>query len=148
MTARSVYKNLRCLQLYVTMFNELNSYLIFTWKLVSISTCITCGFAAIAHFSDQIVFGIMYYVLLLDAAFLYTIIYEKAFKIPRLFDETASRARLHMGRTRRDGFSKQISSIPSAGIIVGHFHKMERTSTLIFINFVVTNIVSMLVAFR
>ena len=147
-TPRSTYRILRSLQLYVSMFNKLHRYLIFTWKLLSITGSILLGFAAIAHFQELPVFGIVYCISLLDFVFLYAFIYEKAFKIPQLFDEAALRAELYMCGNRKDGFRKQISSIQPAAITVGRFHQMERASTLIFMNFVVTSIVSMLVAFR
>ena len=79
--------------------------------------------------------------------FIYTVIYEKAFKIPELFEQVAVSALLHLRGDRRDVFRRQIQSIPRTGIKVGNFHKMERESTLIFMDFVVKNIVNMLVAY-
>ena len=147
-SSRNVYSTLRTLQLYVSMLNNVNGDLIFTWKLVSISVAIMNGYAAIAHFAEHPIFGVMYYILLVDCAFIYTVIYEKAFKIPQLFDQAASCALLRIRRNRTNVFRRQILSIRRTGIRVGHFHQMERTSTLIFLNYVVTNIVNMLVSFR
>ena len=42
---------------------------------------------------------------------------------------------------------KQVKSIPPVGIKVGEFHMLERASTPVFLHYVLTNIVNMLVAF-
>lgn len=90
------------------MLNSVNSYdLIFTWKLMSITMCIVSGFAAVAHFSEHPDFGVMYYVILFDVAFSYTIIYEKTFKIPELFDQAAACALLRIRGCRYDVFRRQ-----------------------------------------
>ena len=141
-------KVLRRLQLYVSMLNNVNCNMIFAWKLMSISGSIVCGYAAIAHFGEHPIFGVMYYFLLVDCTFIYTVLYGKAFKIPQLFDKAASCALLRTRRNRTNGFRKQILSIRRSGIRVGDFHQMERTSTLIYVNYVLTNIVNMLVALR
>lgn len=129
------------------MANNVNSYLIFTWKLLSITVCILSGYSAVAHFEEHPIFGVVYYFMLIDVTFIYTVIYEKAFKIPQLFDQARAYALLHRRGKRRDAFRREILSIPSTGIQVGNFHKMERASTLVFVHFVLTNIVSMLVAY-
>ena len=142
-----VTRQLRTLQLYVSMVNNVNCYLVFTWKLLSISVCIITGYAALAHFSEYPIFGVMYYVILFDVTFIYTVIYEKAFKVPQMFEEATASALLRMRGKQVCVFRRQIRSIPRTGIKVGQFHKMERESTLIFVDFVVKNIVGMLVAY-
>lgn len=145
---KNVYSLLRNLQLYVSLVNDVNSYLIFTCKLAALSICILSGYAAIAHFSEQPIFRIMYYVILFDVIFIYTLIYDKAFKIPELFGQVAASALLEIRGKRKNYLRRQIFSIPRAGNKVGNSHKMERESTLIFMNFILNNIVSMLVAYR
>ena len=142
-----MYRFHRRLQLYVSMLNNLNSHLIFIGKLTAISLCTLSGYAAVAHFREHPIFGIMYYAILLDTTLIYTMVYDKAFKIPRWFQETTNFALLHLRGKRRDIFSRQIRSIPRTGIKVGNFHTMERVSTLVFIDFVVRNIVNLLVAY-
>ena len=74
--------------------------------------------------------------------------YEKAFKIPEVFGQVAGCALLHMRGSRRGGvLRRQFQAIPRTGIKVGQFHKMERASTLIYMDFVVKNVVNMLVAY-
>ena len=48
-TFQEAYKTIRCLQLYITMLNEVNRYLIFKAKLYCIGGSIWSCYAAIAH---------------------------------------------------------------------------------------------------
>ena len=124
--------------------------MIFTWKLLSIGVCIVSGYAAVAHFRDYPVFGLMYYGILFDVALFYTIPYEKAFKIPALFGQVKSLLQVQasaLGVAERRIVRRQGISIRPEGIKVGEFHTLERTSTLVFMNYVLCNIVNMLVAF-
>ena len=145
------YESLRHLQLFVTSFNVVNRSLIFSWKLFCISTCIVTGYAAIAHFNDYPLFGVMYYVIFFDALLIYTLLYAKGFKMVALFDETKATLILK-SRTGVSGndwkvLKRQVRSVPSIGIKVGQFHTLERTSTPVFLHYVLTNIVNMLVVY-
>ena len=143
-------KSLRRLQLYILLLNIVNRQLIFTWKIVCIGICIVSGYAGIAHFSEHVVFGIMYYALLFEGSLIYTLMYEKGFKVPTLFGKTRTllmlRANRNVSRADWKVLKRRLISIPSMGIKVGGFHTLERTSTPVFLNYVLTNVVSMLVA--
>ena len=142
-------KRLRNLQLYVKWFNKAHCYLIFLLKLCAITLCILNGYAAIAHFSEHPVFGTTYYAMLLDMSLLYSIVYEKAFQIPSQFTQAVQEILVHLpkGRNRKgQAVAKQLRSISKLGIKVGEFHTFERASTPVFIDFVITNVVNMLMA--
>ena len=150
------YNALRCLQLYVQLVNILNRNLIFTWKLVGVGVSIIAGYAAIAHFKDHLVFGLMYYVIFFDTSLSYILIYGKAFKTPALFKQAvhfaleivgAEQDRKILKAIKLKVLARQLRSIPEMGIKVGEFHTLERTSTPVFVDYVVKNIASMLVAF-
>ena len=152
------YKALRSVQLYIGMVNLVNRHLIFTWKLVSLGSGIICGYAAIAHFKEHPIFGIMYYVIFFDVTLAYSLLYEKAFKTPTLFRQAIRAELMNLGTGKyRQAWTpaqqnmvrcRQLRSIPSIGIQVGQFHTLERTSTPVFLDFVLGNIVSMLMAFN
>ena len=146
-----VYMRLRGLQLYITLLNTVNLNLIFTWKLLSLGMSITSGYAAIAHFRDHPVFGVMYYVIFLEAALVYMLIYEKAFMVPVLFQTARSLLKLRgnglRNRTERKLHQKRAMSIQPVGIKVGEFHTLERMSTPMFLHYILHNVVSMLVAY-
>ena len=147
-----IFNQLRCLQLYILLLNTVNGKLIFTWKLLSLGLSIVSGYAAIAHFKDHLVFGIMYYAIFLDSALIYALLYEKAFKIPEIFKKMRTllqgRAAGHGKRFEWKVLQRQAMAIPVVGIKVGEFHIMERMSTPLFIHYVLINVVSMLVAYR
>ena len=156
MTDEQAYKAIRCLQLYVNMFNTIYQNLIFTWKIVALSFCIISGYAAIAHFKEHPVFGIMYYSLLVEVTLAYNLIHGKAFKTPALFKQAVDAELMRLGTdqkwqtgkaVQRKVLARQFRSILSLGFKVGQFHTLERMSTPIFLDFVTSNIVSMLVAF-
>ena len=142
--------SLRCIQLYISIVNAANQALIFTWKLEDIGICIMCGYAAVAHFKEQPVFGILYYLMLLDGMLIYVLIYGKAFTVPALMQETRRAILMasdkKCSKAERKMIARRIMSIPSSGIKVGEFHMLERLSTPVFLHYVVSNVVSMLVA--
>ena len=146
------YRALRCLQLYIKLVNIVHCNLIFTWKLLCIGLGIINGYAAIAHFGEHPIFGVLYYVIWIDCAIIYTVIYEKAFKVPDLITKTKTAFRLRergmRNKAARNVFERQVKSVQPMGIAVGEFHTLERTSTPVFVDYVLTNIVNMLVAYR
>ena len=148
-SVENIYKCLRHIQLYVCITNLINCFIIFSWKVVCMTVCTGAGYAAIAHFNDHPLFGVMYYCILLDCSYVYIMGYGKAFKIPALFERATQRAMLLAGNGSSEAskvWMRQIRSIPRIGIKVGEFQMMEQVSTLIFIDFVLGNVVSMLVA--
>ena len=106
------------------------------------------GYAAIAHFRKQPVFGVLYYVMFLDGFLIYTLLYEKGFMVPRLFEQAKTMLMLSGTQAEREMLRRQVKSIPPLGIMVGQFHMLERTSTPVFMHYVLSNIVSMLVVFK
>ena len=145
-----IYKSLRLIQMYVNMTNLINCYLIFSMKLANMGNSIGTGYAAIAHFGAYPVLGVMCYLIFLNSAFVYILCYDKAFKVPVLFQRVTQRAMLvtHVGNAEASKiFKRQMRSFPRVGIKVGEFNMMERESTMNYIDFVLNNIVSLLVAY-
>ena len=136
--------------------NVINQSLIFTWKLACLGISIITGYAAIAHFDEHPIFGIMYYVIFANVTVAYSLMYQKAFKIPALFNQAVKGelTKLRLGRGRATGgeaqtkvLVRQFMSIPSTGIKVGEFPTFERTSTPVYLDFVLKNVVSVVMAF-
>ena len=86
----------------------------------------------------------------LDAVFSYAFMFEKGFGIPRGVHQVKRKLKMRM-LTCRDKrvvqmVTMQVRSIPaSVGIKVGDFHMLERVSTPVFVHYVITNIVNLLV---
>ena len=143
------YTFLRQLQVYVTFVNLVNRNIIFTWKLFCIATSIVTGYAAIAHFTDFPLFGVMYYVIFFDVLLIYALLYEKGFKVAALFERAKDTLVLHSRKGANGAewkiLKRQVRSIPTVGIKVGEFHMLERTSTPVFLHYVLGNVITMLV---
>lgn len=136
------------------MFNELNAYIIFTFKLYCISTAVICGFGAIVCAHYKPVFGLLSAAICVDVSAMYVIVYKKAFAVPQGIWEVKKAMKVQIHGTgfrfkkNRDGWLKSVRAIRVFGIHVGHFHTMERQSAPIFIDFVIQNVVSLLVLAR
>ena len=147
-----LYKSMRQLQLFVTLFNLVNQYMLFTSKLICISVSIVSGYATIAHFNDYPIFGIMYCVIFFDLLLMYALLYEKAFKVAELFEKAKAililQSRRSVAGDDWEILRRHVKSVPTLGIKVGQFHMMERTSTPVFLHYVLSNVVNMLVVFR
>ena len=87
---------------------------------------------------------------MIDSTFLYALVYEKGFSIPEGFECVKQQLEVRIsgmkGVLARKMLRRRIKSVPSVvGLKVGDFHMLERVSTPIFIDFVVHNIVNLLV---
>ena len=142
------YKSIRSLQLFICSFNIVNRNFIFTEKLLNIGIAINSGYSGIAHFKHYPIFGVMSSVLFMDVTLIYTLIYEKGFQVSNMFQKAKSLPRVHASTNGRSGgrkvLEKQFMSIQPGGIKVGEFHMLERASTPVFLHYVLTNIVNML----
>lgn len=146
-----VVGQIRCIQLLINMFNTGHRHVIYNVKLFCITAVTLNGYAAIAHIGNHPVFGLISFCVAFDLLCLYAFVYAKAFAIPdgleSLKRELRMRTGLADGRSRRArrALDMQIKSIPQFGLKVGDFHMLERVSTPVFIDYVVKNIVNLLV---
>ena len=109
------------------------------------------GYAAIAHFTNYPIFGIMYCVLFIEVLLVYCLLYEKGFKVAALFHNAKAmlilQSRNCMNGAEWEVLRRQVRSIPAVGVKVGEFHMLERTSTPVFLHYVMGNVVNMLVVY-
>ena len=136
------------------LFNELNSCIIFTFKLFCIYIAVVTGFGAIACSGSNLAYGAFSLLVFVDMTAVYGFVYEKAFAIPNGIQEIKAnmivqvhRPGIFCKRARRE-LVQRIKAVPPLGIQVGNFHTMERTSTPVFVDFVVTNLAGLLLLFR
>ena len=153
----SKIESLRRLQMYVLLVNIANCYVLFVFKVAAISLAVINGYAAIAHFQHHpMLHRLMNYVVFFDGFACYCLIYQKGFQVPQKFEEVMSKLFLCLQRSRCQQFSgmerkiieRQLRSIPKFGIKVGEFHMLERQSTPNFLDFVLKNVVNLLVIYR
>ena len=81
----------------------------------------------------------------------YAFLYEKAYAIPEGLQHVKRELKVaihSMGNAPLKNVArKQLESTPSFGLKVGDFHMLERESTPIFVDFVLRNIVNLLVMY-
>ena len=121
-----------------------------TWKILAFGFGIFSGYAAIARLEGFPIFRVMHLVIFLDSVLTYAIIYGKAFKVPDLFEEAKGAVMLRsrdVNKARMKLLTRQMRSVPPVGIQVGEFHMLDRTCTPKFLDFVLGNVISMLVAY-
>ena len=110
------------------------------------------GFAALAYFNVHPVFGIQYYAVFFDNALVYTVIYGKALEVPERISKTRNALSLAANRLKNRAdwkrIERQVRSIPLVGVKVGEFHVLEKMSTPVFLDFVLNNVVNLLVTFK
>ena len=140
---------IRLVQLVVTLFNVGHRNIIYCMKLLCISLSIVNGYGTIAHGKDNLVFLLLAACVTCDCVFFYVIVYEKAFGIPDGLERakrvlTVEIQGIRNGRLRKV-MGRELNSVPLVGLKVGDFHMLERESTPIFVDFVVRNIVNLLV---
>ena len=143
--------HIRCIQLLVSLFNIGHRNCIQGIKLLCILTSTVTGYVAVGHGRENPMIGIMACCVTCDAIFLYGFVYEKAFGIPDGLEKVKKVLKMRLIRKYgRQGpmaraLERQIDSVPTIALQVGDFHTMERVSTLVFMDYVVRNIVNLLV---
>ena len=134
----------------VNLFNTGHRNIVYVIKLHCIAGSTMNGYAALAHGWKTPVFGCLAFCVFCDLMFLYGFVYEKAFAIPEGFGKVKwnLKMRMRLWRTGRTAkmVNMQVKSNPDVGIKVGDFHTLERVSTPVFIDYVVRNIVNILVS--
>ena len=124
----------------------------FTFKIFCIYVAVVTGFGAVACSASNPIYGAFSAAIFLDMTAIYGFVYEKAFAIPNGIRELKGIMKVHASKQRfwaeKAEMTKKMQAIPAFGIQVGNFHTMERTSTPIFVDFVVRNLAGLLVLLR
>ena len=148
----TIYRNCRQLQLFMVLFNELNSGTLWGTKVVYMAFAIQCAFLAIRHFKSNIFLGIFSYFALFNIIFVYAILFDTAYKIPVKISTLHEKLMLASKRLRSPIRAKlvgqQAKALHAVRFKVGELSGVERNSSLVFIGFVVTQVVALLVSFR
>ena len=158
--ARSVSNLLKVIQthlLYLHLFNHVYSFIVFTWKQMALFFGIFTAFFAIRYNIKFPLTSALAAYVHVGIMVVYSLMYEKAFKIPENWRKVKSQLRISANLStikqypvggKSGQFQKQIQRIPEIGVKVGHFHVLERESTPRFIMFVISSVSSLLITFR
>lgn len=147
---QKAYNGCRQLHLYLSLFNKINALFLYSIKMVAIFIAVSHGFFAIRYFDRNAFLGIYNLYLCVNAQIAYCLTFQRAFRIPLGFIRCKQEicANIHTNQIMKKQIVAALASVPPVAIKVGSFHEVERNSTLIFMHFVVSQMVGLLIAFR
>ena len=136
-------------QLLVNLFNVGHQNVTYCIKLLCIAGSIVNGYGAIVHGREDVVFLLFTSCVTFDLVLFYALVYEKAFAIPDGFERVKQaltyEIQVMQNGRRKKILGKQLKAVRSVGLKVGDFHVLERESTPVFVDYVLRNIVNLLV---
>ena len=150
-TVKDGFALARKVQVALIILNLSSAGTVFAHKLVAL-----CGGIAGLYFlfkliNIQPVVSVVFFVCALNSIAFYTVMWDNASLIPVMMRELKGQLGLVAATGRvahsRYYWRRVCKSIPCTGVRVGGFRSMERDSTPIFMDFVLTNLASLLVAF-
>ena len=156
---RQILKEMKELALFIEIFNHCFPPCIFALKLMCLGGAILFYFFTIRHFQDFPFLALFTGYIAVLLTLVYGILYQKAFSIPEkmelLKNGFLNSAQKSTSTTTLDDKSprilsemnREIRGIRNVGVKVGSFHTLERESTPNFVDFVLRNVVSLLVTF-
>ena len=135
----------------MVLVNKVNSYILCGTKFVYIAFAIQCAFLAIRHFKDNIFLGIFSYFALINTTLVYGIIFDTAYKIPVNVSRLHEKLMLVSHQVEPGSWVKvvgrEVKAVQAIRFKVGELSSIERNSSLVFISFVVSQVVALLVSF-
>ena len=144
------FRQLRKIQLRVYFFNRVGSMIAYSLKLLCISECIIGVFFCIKLTRDHPLIGVVSGVAGGMMWYCYTLLYNRGFELPWMVqvcrNELLRRSRVLPQRSRMV-IVRQIKSLGRVEVSMGGFHALERTSTILFLDFVLTKICTLIITF-
>ena len=145
-----MYGHLRNIQLRAFYFNRLCSMTAYYFKMLCILVCIVGIFFCIKLYQDHKVVAVVCGCAGGMMCYCYTVLYNHGFKLPWMVNmcrvELLERSRILQSDSTMI-LKRQVSSLCRVEMSMGGFHGLERSSTILFLDFVVTRICSLIIAF-
>ena len=149
---RDGYRLAREVHLALKIFNLSAAGIIFSHKLLSLCGGIVGLYFLLRLILFQPLLSLFFFALAFDSIVFYTVIWDNACLIPVLMKEMKNQFDMAAAVVRAVNthqYWRSVSrSIPCIGVSVGGFRGMERDSTPILVEFVVRNVVSLLMTFN
>ena len=144
----------RKVQLLIQLFNKINCWFVQGMKVVCLSATILNGYLGIRLRQNNVLIAIFCAAMHVSIAFAYCGTFNKAYLLQELQKKLKLKLKASCGKlspradyvAKKESF-KAANALSCPGLKVGPFHEMERQSSLIFIDFVERQIISLLVAF-
>ena len=149
---KETLEDFRELETQLKFFNLVMARVLWITKLDCLMMSILGGFSAIRIAHTNPLLAVIYAILFVEFIICYTVLFQLAYGVP----EKAEELRRVIGLTsaglksplHRKHCEKVLSSIPMMALRVGGFHTIERESVPIFADFVVQQIVGLLLLLR
>ena len=136
----SALKSIRLVQLQVAAFNSSQRYVILVTRMSLTGCSILAGFAAINFFDSRRLLAECNFVIALQCAMVFVVLYDKGFSIPRSVVKLKRLAlrqlkASHVIRAEEKGIiSRELKSVGPVAVHVGDFYHLQRTSTPVFLD--------------
>ena len=147
---KEVYGNAKKVHLCMTIYNLSTAGIIFSHKLLCLQGSVVGLYFLIRLMFVQPVISVFFFVVAFNSITFYTVLWDNASLIPVMIGLLkAEIAVVTSARTAGRVYFRLVSrSIPNVGVKVGGFRNIERDSTMIFADFVVDNVVSLLISMK
>jgi hypothetical protein len=144
---------LRTLQLRVSLFNKICSKILFLVKTLFMWFAILGGFAGLRLVHSNPALAFLYLFCLVESVVAYTALFSLAYKVTEMgemltgeMEGVASRV-VFLPIGARKCLERILSRTPQLAMSVGGFHAVERETVPRFVDFLVQQIVGLLVTF-
>jgi len=142
------FKNM---ELFMGLFNQVFCFPLFILKSNCLSIVILSGFSAVRLAHSNPILAAIYVMFSISCSTSYISIFQLAFKITEGVEELRKIIEVKSTEfpfpTERKWIQQSLKSTPLLAMNVGGFHEAERESVPIFLNFVVNQILSLLLTF-
>ena len=141
---------LRRIQLRAFYFNNLCSSLAYSMKLICLCVCIVGIFFCIKISRIHPLTGIVSGCVGAMMWCCYTVVYNRGFELPWMVQMIQVELLLRSGMLpsrRRMILVRQVKSLGRVEVSMGGFHALERSSTIIFLDFALARISSLIITF-
>ena len=136
------------IHLCMTIFNASTASIVFSQKLLGLSGSIVGLYFLMRHTFVQPAASLLFFALALNGLIFYTVMWDNASLIPAMIRTLKTETDMFASARVADrAYFRRVSrSIPCIGVRVGGFRSIERDSTLIYVDFVWRNVVSLLIS--
>ena len=142
--------SLREFQLELQLFSLTAAGAVYATKLLFMAMAVMGFFIVIRYGTELPVLVLMVNIVMASVGvFMYNFMYDVAVWMPSRFEQVMHELKVQIDRSfERRLLRLRLTSIPRLGMSVGSFHSFERTTRLEYVDFVVGQVVNLLITFR
>ena len=144
------YSLAKIMHLTVNIFNVATAGAVFVQKICNLAGGVVSLYFGLRLVFIQPLISLIFLVAAFNFITFYTMMWDNAFIIPDMIKECKCRLIVMAERAQvqdRRYWRRVSMSVPCIGVTVGGFRNVERDSTIVFMDFVMTNVASLLITF-